>query len=102
MTPAPEEKLLAPLHARCTARVVCWLFRWLVQPRAEAHAEAVARFLGGLASDQGETARLVLEELLVDVSHDRIPELPAVAWPAGVRGLYERHGASLSTAVPGS
>ncbi|WP_258572856.1 hypothetical protein [Streptomyces sp. KM273126] len=101
VTPAPEEKLLGPLHARRTAGMTCWFFRWLVQPRAAAHAEEVARFLGGLASDQGETARLVLEELLVDASHDRIPELPAVAWLAVVRGLYERRGAPPSTAAPG-
>lgn len=100
VTPAPGDEALHELHMRRVARMVCWFFQWLVPPRAEAHAEALARFLGGLAFDEGRMARLVVEELLIDVAHDRIPELPGRVWLAVVRGLYERCGGSGSPRVP--
>ncbi|MDQ1035672.1 hypothetical protein QFZ75_002088 [Streptomyces sp. V3I8] len=90
IAPAPEEESLADLHGHRVARMVCWFFQWLVEPRAEAHAAAIAHYLRTLASDEKDTARLILEELLIHARHDRIPELPKAAWLAVVRALYER------------
>lgn len=97
VAPAPEEESLRQLHAQRVAHMVGWFFHWLVEPRADAHADAIAHYLRTVASDAEDGAQRILQELLVYARHDRIPELPGAAWLAVVRALYERCGEPRAT-----